>query len=302
MASPLAMTPEDVQLMLAADVHMGARNVDANMEQYVFKRAPNGQFIINLAKTWEKLMLAARIIVAIENPEDVCVVSGKPYGQRAVYKFAQYTSTNYIANRYTPGTFTNQIQKMYMEPRLLIVTSPAIDHQPINEAGYVNMPVIAFCDTDDKVKNVDIAIPCNNKSKHSIAALYWLLAREVLRMRGVISRKEKWSEMVDLFIYRDAKEVEKQAAEANAKAQEQLAAAIPTNVMPAYDVSAFSTDYVSVEPQTPVDVAPVAATPATDVEAAAGWTALDATGSWGGATDPAAAGWDTAPQSSGWGQ
>jgi hypothetical protein len=26
--------------------------------------------VINLAKTWEKLMLAARIIVAIENPAD----------------------------------------------------------------------------------------------------------------------------------------------------------------------------------------------------------------------------------------
>jgi len=37
---------------------------------YIWKRRADGLYIINLAKTWEKLMLAARIIVAIENPAD----------------------------------------------------------------------------------------------------------------------------------------------------------------------------------------------------------------------------------------
>ena len=50
-----------------------------------------GIFLINLAKTWDKLMLAARIIVTVENPQDVCVISARPYGQRAVLKYAQYT-------------------------------------------------------------------------------------------------------------------------------------------------------------------------------------------------------------------
>ena len=40
-----------------------------------------GVHIINLKKTWEKLLLAARIIVSIENPADVCVISARPYGQ-----------------------------------------------------------------------------------------------------------------------------------------------------------------------------------------------------------------------------
>ena len=40
-----------------------------------------GVHIINLRKTWEKLLLAARIIVGIENPADVCVISARPYGQ-----------------------------------------------------------------------------------------------------------------------------------------------------------------------------------------------------------------------------
>jgi small subunit ribosomal protein SAe len=69
-----------------------------------------GTHIINLKKTWEKLVFAARAIAAIENPADVCVISARPYGQRAVLKFASATGATPIAGRFTPGTFTNQIQ------------------------------------------------------------------------------------------------------------------------------------------------------------------------------------------------
>ncbi|CAN8287806.1 unnamed protein product [Cochlearia groenlandica] len=87
-----------------------------------------GIYIFNLGKTWEKLQMAGRIIVAIENPQDIIVQSARPYGQRAVLKFAQYTGANAIAGRHTPGTFTNQMQTSFSEPRLLILTDPRTDH------------------------------------------------------------------------------------------------------------------------------------------------------------------------------
>lgn len=89
----------------------------------------SGIYIINIGKTWEKLQLAARVIVAIENPQDIIVQSARPYGQRAVLKFAQYTGAHAIAGRHTPGTFTNQLQTSFSEPRLLILTDPRTDHQ-----------------------------------------------------------------------------------------------------------------------------------------------------------------------------
>ncbi|KAH7850067.1 hypothetical protein Vadar_027329 [Vaccinium darrowii] len=214
-ATPRALSTKeaDIQMMLAAEVHLGTKSVDFQMQRYVFRRRNDGIYIINLGKTWEKLLMAARVIVAIENPQDIIVQSARPYGQRAVLKFAQYTGAHAIAGRHTPGTFTNQLQTSFSEPRLLILTDPRTDHQPIKEAALGNIPTIAFCDTDSPMRYVDIGIPANNKGKHSIGCLFWLLARMVLQMRNSIPQGHKWDIMVDLFFYREPEESKEQQEE-----------------------------------------------------------------------------------------
>lgn len=245
----LTAREEDIQKMLAAQVHIGTRNADAQMGEYIWKRRNDGIHLINVGQTYEKLMLAARVIVAIENPADVIAISARPYGQRAVLKFAQYTGGQAIAGRFTPGTFTNQITKQFREPRLLIITDPRTDSQPVRESSYVNVPVIAFCDSDSPLQHVDVAIPANNKGKLSIGLLYWLLAREVLRLRGAISRASPWEVAVDLFFYRDPEELEKAEEAQDGAVDENMqragwqdAAAAPTSDAPMFQNEAAPVD------------------------------------------------------------
>ncbi len=98
--SVLQPKEDDVTDLLVAEAHIGTRNSDNKMKPYIWKRRSDGIYILNVGKTWEKLVIAARIIAGVENPQDVIAISARPYGQRAVLKFAAYTGCASIAGRY----------------------------------------------------------------------------------------------------------------------------------------------------------------------------------------------------------
>ncbi|EED19473.1 40S ribosomal protein S0 [Talaromyces stipitatus ATCC 10500] len=265
-------TSQDIEMLLAAQCHLGSKNLQVHMEPYLWKTRPDGINVINIGKTWEKIVLAARIIAAIDNPADVAVISARPYGQRAVLKFASHTGATAIAGRFTPGNFTNYITRSFKEPRLIIVTDPRTDAQAIKEASYVNIPVIALCDTDSPTEFVDVAIPTNNKGRHAIGLVWWLLAREVLRLRGTLATREtEWDVVVDLYFYRDpeAEETKEIADESKVPGAEEVGPA------------AIETGYVgdSWDAAAPGAAAPGSAFAAASATAGATWEA-EAGGDW----------------------
>lgn len=196
------------------------------MKSYVYGKAAEcgndnyvGCCLINLQTTWDKLFLAARVIAAVEDPKTIYCVGQRPYAQRAIIKFAKEIGATPSPGRFTPGQFTNQVTKSFVEPRLLIVADPRTDSQAVKEASYVNIPVIAFCGADSNLEYVDIAIPGNNRGRESLGLLYWLLCREVKRIKGEIPRadvrEDEWASSipVDLFFHKDIEDIEKEAAE-----------------------------------------------------------------------------------------
>jgi len=276
----LKATEDDITKMLAATTHIGSENSETTMEQYVFKRRNNGVNIINLSKTWEKLMMAARAVAAVENPADVFVVASRPYAQRACLKFARYISATPIAGRFTPGAFTNQIQAAFREPRLLLISDPRTDHQPVTEGSYANIPIVAFCNIDSPTKFIDVAIPCNNKSPHSIGLMWWFLAREVLRLRGTISRDSAWDVMPDLFFYRDPEEADKEERERAEASKVEMAAP------PVKEEWGGEAEEWAPEPGAPAAVAAApAAVAAAPVAAAAAPAAFQVSDDWAAQTD-----------------
>jgi len=300
----LAITEDDITKMLAATTHIGSDNSETTMEQYIFKKRKDGINIINLRKTWEKLQLAARAIAAIENPLDVFVVANRPQAQRAVLKFARYVGCSSIAGRYTPGAFTNQIQVAFREPRLLLISDPRTDHQPVTEGSYANVPIMAFCNVDSPTKFVDIAVPCNNKSTQSLGLMWYFLAREVLRLRGSISRDLPWEVMPDLFFYRDPEEVEKEDRERAEAAAESMLVAKAPDFAPAKEdwgadeaVADWSADG---QPAAAAPAAAVAAPAATGAafQVTEDWAAATETSDWAAQSAPEAA---AAPGANTWG-
>jgi small subunit ribosomal protein S2 len=104
-----------------------------------------------------------------------------------------------MVGRFIPGSLTNPASKDYIEPSIIMVTDPRADSQAIKEAVKTRLPVVALCDTDSNATNIDLIIPTNNKGRKALSAVYWLLARQLLRERGEIPPDGELSVTIDDF-------------------------------------------------------------------------------------------------------
>jgi len=83
-----------------------------------------------------------------------------------------------------------------------MLTDPRADKQALTEASAMGIPVVALCDTDNVTNNVDLIIPVNNKGRKSLAQVYFLLTREILRARGELADTEELPATVEDFSFK----------------------------------------------------------------------------------------------------
>ena len=188
----------DEDTFLTCGVHIGTKQKSKDMEPYVYKVRDDGLRILNVNMTSEKVVEAAQFLKDF-NPKDVLVVSARQYGWKPATKFAESCGFECIAGRFTPGRLTNPEMRFFIEPKVIVLTDPAADAQAFREATNIKIPVIAMCDSNNLTTNVDIVIPGNNKGRRSLALIYWLLSREILRIRGELAADEDLEETIDDF-------------------------------------------------------------------------------------------------------
>lgn len=181
----------DQEAYLEVGAHIGTKMKAPGMKKFTYKIREDGLFLLDLATIDERIKIAAKMLARYE-PGDIIVTASRIYAIAAASKFAEITKTKFMQGRITPGVFTNSNRPDYMEPQMLLISDTRNERQAIREASKTDIPVVALCDTDNWVKFVDLIIPCNNKGRRSLALVYYLLARELLRERGTIKSDEEF--------------------------------------------------------------------------------------------------------------
>jgi len=187
-----------VEMYLQAGVHIGMHTCTKHMEKFVFKVRPDGLYIINIRRTDERIRIAAKFLASFE-PEKILAVTARPYAFQPVIKFSQYVRSKHIVGRFVPGTLTNPKAEYYVEPEVILISDPRVDNQALVEAVQMGIPVVSFASTDAKLNGIELVIPANNKGRKSLALLYWLLARQILRERGELGPQQDLPEPPEAF-------------------------------------------------------------------------------------------------------
>ena len=183
------MSDEEADLLipvedyLGAGVHIGTQQKTKDMERFIHRVRTDGLYVLDVSKTDSRIRTAADFL-ANYTPEQILVTSSRQYGRFPAEKFAEAVGARARTGRFIPGTLPNPKYDGYIEPDVVVVTDPIGDAQAVKEAITVGIPVIAMCDSNNQVSNVDLVVPTNNKGRKALSVVYWLLANEVLDRRG----------------------------------------------------------------------------------------------------------------------
>jgi len=171
---------------LEAGCHIGTKFKTGSMRDFIYRRRKDRLFVMDISKIDKQIRKAAELMAKYD-PQDITITAVRMYAGAAGAKMSLILGTKLIPKRFVPGTFTNPNIKYFREPKLLLVCDPRAEGEAVREAKMMKIPVIGLCDTENETKNIDVVVPCNNKGKRSLALIFYILTREYMMKKGMIS-------------------------------------------------------------------------------------------------------------------
>jgi small subunit ribosomal protein S2 len=181
---------------LAAGIHIGMKQRTDQMKEFIYKIREDGLAVLDLKTIDDRIKVASKFLSRCEK---ILVVTRKAIAKEAIQKFAEAIKATAITTRFMPGTLTNPTYKKFYEADAIVLADPLVDIQALQESVKARVPIIAVCDTFNETKDIDLIIPANNKGKKSLGLLFWVLAREVQKERGVISSDKDFEYKIEDF-------------------------------------------------------------------------------------------------------
>lgn len=184
---------------LKAGIHIGTKFRTKYMANFIYKTRPDGLSVLNLKKIDERIKMAANMLTNYA-PEDILIISRRENGWKALRQLNKLTGMKVIVGRYPPGILTNSNLETFTEPKIIFVCDPWPDKNAVDDALRIGVPIIALCDTNNQSNGLDLVVPCNNKGKKSVGLVFYLVAREYMRKKGMLGSEEELPVKMEEFM------------------------------------------------------------------------------------------------------
>lgn len=165
-------------------IYLGTKVVTPKMKPFVYRRRADGLAIFNTDMIDEKLKEAIEYIKKFE-PKEIIIACKRQAGWKAAEMFSRLTGIRVFTKKYPAGILTNTNLPEFFENELSIVTDSWLDRNALNDTLTVNKKVLMICDTNNFPKGANHIIIGNNKSAKSLGVIFYLLAKEYCKAKGI---------------------------------------------------------------------------------------------------------------------
>jgi len=203
--------------------YLGTKVITPTMRKYVYRRRLDGLAILNTNIVDKKLKEAIDFIVQYK-PEEWTLVCKREAGWRAAKMFSELTGVRLFTKKYPAGIITNIVLPNFFETKMMMICDPWLDKNALSDAKIVHIPVVGVCDTNNHTADIDAVIIANNKSNKSLGLIFWLLAKEYLKVHKINKKLPSLEDFVgEKLVLEEPKKkrIKKEKAEQALKTAEQ---------------------------------------------------------------------------------